>query len=210
MPTLATKDYYSNSVLGPEVVTIRSSDAAVKSRCQNYTAADAPKTGTKQCNLGIMIYGYLSAQFALVVTTEGAVTQLVSGVPFTGEAVPTGQMRYYSLAAMDEVSPVSIVVTPQAGDPDLFVAMSEGALRNGTYCDARATVVVESIMFTPTSPCWCRNVGCTYFFGVYGYPVVGSPTALYAIEGDARPMQLQDLTDGGSANGMTSEEWRRG
>lgn len=196
MPTRANYAYSSRLVDGPEVVTIRPTDA----QARTCSAANL-------CKVFIGIYGYTSANFSLVMTTENGTTVLLPGFPFTAEVAPAGRTRFYSLAATDAVSPVVVTVSPLSGDPDLYIFKTPGNLRNSTApCAYSNGVGVERVQITQGSSCFCGAPPCTYWIGVFASDGF---IAAYTIEGDSRAVEIETLVDGVTVPGASCASMKR-
>lgn len=92
------------------------------SATQTITATrnDAAFCRDSICDYRIMVYGVLDSQYSIVALTDTAVHVLQNGVPSVG-SVGTNAWQYYTFTAVNRNAAITYTLTPNSGNPDLYV-----------------------------------------------------------------------------------------
>ncbi len=138
----------------------------------------ASGTSTESCELNnaagnryiIGIYGYRASSYRLKATTNNGiteVTELANGDSLSG-SVPMSDWRYYRIDLSASLSRLSVELTNQSADGDLFVRQGQlpnGDVRTGANSDCYSVLGGNS-----SELCVLENNGSNqWYVGVYGY-----------------------------------------
>jgi len=115
-PSPTSHDYSSLHAAGNDLISISQGDTAVLNKCPR----------DDWCLVLLNVYGYRSAQFVIVATTNAtsAATVLRDGVPVSGQ-VGWSLWAYYTFPVdvqMGTPQDVLITLTPLSGDADLYIS----------------------------------------------------------------------------------------
>jgi hypothetical protein len=151
--------------------------AAVAPAYGPLAAAPTPLPGAPGCPLYVGVYGNtapstVSRFIVSAFTTQQALPQ---GVPVPGTVEPVGYTRY--LLTVPDRTPLSITVSPSAGDPDLLVAASGGDATTSNYqwSSTVGGLGAESVTITWAEPVWATlppdqlTFPFTFHISVYGW-----------------------------------------
>lgn len=144
----------------------------------DQSSVDIPTGSDYFCASCVYAIGVLSASvngssFMITGTSCNAPTALTDGVALS-DFVVRGAYQYYSVVVTD-VSDVEIVVTPNFGDPDLYVSWNPLYPRpNSVNHTAQATSQYNDSVYIQASQlsgclAGLPDVPCQIYVGVYGY-----------------------------------------
>lgn len=199
-PPDTNAQYRATGMTGPDKVLIVANDSFVPTFCP----------GPAPCHVVIGVRGWSAANFTIVATSGGnGTTALAPGVPASGQLVPAGAYKYYTLAGPNVNATISVVVTPTGGDPDLYVGSTRaGAPRPRrddptTYCASSSTTQREVVEIFSSDPCFCgATPGCQYYIGVFAY---GASPAAFSVLGQSLNPPVGVLLDGTPQFGVTGQ-----
>lgn len=156
-PTVAKHQWASAGVSGEDVLVIQGSTL------QSCTANTLRGV---QCELFIGVYGFRNSTYSILAHLEtGMPISLIEGVPQAG-FVNTSHYNYYQVHAPDNTDgDISISLSPEYGDPDLFVAVNgkRAGMKNFQYSSRNA--VTPDQVVVPRSACQ----DCLISIAVWGF-----------------------------------------
>lgn len=172
---------FSSTVFGGEdTITINPTDA---NACDN-------------CNIMIAVFGYTEAQYAITYSLGSSITRLQDGVPHAGR-VGNHEYVYYEFGVDAPDEDVTISVTPNGGDPDLFVRVEDpddplsdaNRPSQHNYQWAGLSYGNDVVIIRHDDPHACFE--CNYLIAVYG-----SRNSTYSITATASADTMIALRDG--------------
>lgn len=188
-PTQTVWQYRAISSFGNDNIEIAGTDVAFA------TGNNGSSCALGGCLLKIAVLGFRDSEYSIVATTSNTATTLIPGVPMR-DSVSQGSYDYYEFN-LNSYSPISVVLTPLSGDPDLFVDWGSNNTKptRESHKWASQRVGVDAITIYPSDPLACNTTlaaaGCTYYIGVLGYTYnVSFVLTAYVL--DANPVELVD------------------
>ena len=157
--------------------------------------------------VGVLAPGGASAPFTLVGYLGGGFATLQDGVPLQ-DSVALGAYAFYRLVVSTWGADVSVQVTANVGDPDLFVSVhAANRVPNASAYDAtsRAAAGVDAVFFAWSQLDECRAAiapdgsggSCDIWIGVQGYSAATFSVVGLVVDGQHRTLLLDGLPQGG-------------
>ena len=137
-----------------------------------------------------------SSSYNIVVRSAQSTVTLLPGIPMRDTLVHNA-FDYYKFT-VDQTVAFSLVLTPQSGDPDMYVAWSNSSTFRPSSANAiwaSTNVGLDVITIHPddprAAPCYAGNSFCNYYIGVTSYTLNASYSLVAYLE-DSDPVTLVD------------------
>jgi len=129
-----------------------------------------------RCDYYISVYAFTACSYSIV-AFYAAIQNLQNGVPVNG-VVRVNAWVYYRLRISEDVSEITFTLTPQDGDPDLYISTSGEPNKTSSMWKATGQQTTSTIVISSNDVHFCSN-NCSYYVGIYG--VSGSNYTLRAV-----------------------------
>ena len=162
--TAANADYVALGTDGTELVVIDPSDPIFTAKCQ---------VG-KDCGVAISVFGFVGGEYRLVVNVGGGTVDLLDGVPVQAY-VAASNFAYFKYVVA-HAADVTITVTTQSGDPDLFVSAltPTPSAFNNSWSSATGNGQDEIVVMHPADAGYPAAAPFTVYIGVWAYGFVNA------------------------------------
>ena len=145
------------------------------------------------CTYTVGVYGFTASLYTITASTNAAVLGLQLDYSKDG-AVGPFNWRYYVVRVEDSSQPLVVIVSPNAGNPDLYVELERLPTMDSPTSKTFGVDVVTIPQPTPGR----------YFIGVYGNP---GPVSLFSIVASQRGIDLRNGRAQDDALGMNERRY---